>query len=373
MLRRAVSWLAHDTTLVLAEFLPKRIDDILPGVDNQEPSAEIMPSNYQSSLIQEIDDNKRYWQSRNLARVYLERDVISLLRKALTEVTLDVQRLHEVQEDSEDGKAKCVHYTTIGVLMQLLQSESAATTGKIRLYDSMHLNDPDEGNYLPRRISAESRFAWLADQHEFLALDEVDSPVNEIAYLASFVAGDKAADNLVFWRTYGREGRGCSIVCSLESKNVRKVLYGDEVKQAIDLLRPILTAITPIVTANDESVAALLADTVWSSLRSILYLYKSQAYDYERERRCVLPSSEVRSEEICYEYQDKPFEMPRIRHYVERPELSFNDLLPSGSLITIGPCVPQPTHVRRRLSAIANRTLDGQPEIRPSEIPYRLT
>ena len=332
-----------------------------------------MKSSYQSRLIQELDDNKRYWQSRNLARVYLEREVISLLRKALTEVLPDIQRLHEVQEDSDDGKAKCVHYTTIGVLMQLLQSESATTAGTIRLYDSMHLNDPDEGNYLPRRISAESQFAWLTDQHEFLTLDEVDSPVNEIAYLASFVAGDKATDNLVFWRTYGCEGRGCSIVCSFEPKNVRNVLYGDAVKQTIDLLRPILTAITPIVAANDESVAALLAETVWASLRGILYLYKSEAYDYERERRCVLPSSEVKPEEICYEYQDKPLEMPRIRHYVERPELAFNDLLPSGSLITIGPCVPQPTHVRRRLSTIANRTLAGQPEVRRSGIPYRLT
>ena len=332
-----------------------------------------MPSNYQSRLIQEIDDSKRYWQSENLAPVYLEREIIPLLRGALTEVLPDIQRLHEVSADSDDGMAKGVHYTTIGVLMQLLQSKHATTAGTIRLYDSMHLNDPDEWNYLARRISTESRFAWLADQHEFLGLDEVDSGVNEIAYLASFVAGDKAADNLVFWRTYGREGRGCSIVCSLEPKNLQNVLYGDDVEKAINLLRPILIAITPIVAANDKSVAALMAETVWSSLRSILYLYKSKAYDYERERRCVLPSSEVKPEEIWYEYQDKPFEMPRIRHYVERPELSFKNLLPSGSLITIGPCVPQPTHVRRRLRAIANRTLHGQPEIRRSEIAYRLT
>ena len=334
-----------------------------------------MQYNYQSLLIQELDNNKRYWQSPNLARVYLERNVVSLLRNALTEVLPDIQRLHEVQEDSDDGKAKGVHYTTIGVLMQLLQPEAAATAGTIRLYDSMHLNDPDEGNYLPRRISAESQFAWLADQREILSLDQYGNSVNEIAYMASFVAGDKAADNLVFWRTYGREGRGCSIVCSLEPKNVQKVLYGNDVDKAIDLLRPILDAITPIATANtnNESIAALLAETVWSSMRSILYLYKSGAYDYECERRCVLLSSEVKPNEISYEYQEQPLEMPRIRHYVERPHLSFNDLLPSGSLITIGPCVPQPTHVRRRLREISGRTLDGRPEIRRSEIPYRLT
>ena len=332
-----------------------------------------MPAKHLSDLSHELDANKGYWQYPNLVRDYLELKVIPLLRKALDEVLPDIQRLHVVRADPDGSKAKGVHYTTLGVLMQLLQPGSAATAGTVRLYDSMHLNDPDEGHYLPRRIAAESEFAWLDDPRELHGLDEVDGSVNEIAYLASFVAGDKAADNLVFWRTYGREGRGCSIECSLEPSGVRKILYGDAVEQAIDLLRPILDAITPVAAAADESVAALLAETVWSSLRSVLYLYKSDAYDYEREHRYVLRSSEVTPEEIRYEYQDKPLGMPRIRHYVERPEMSLDKLLPSGSLVTIGPCVPQPTHVRRRLREMAGRTLAGQPEIRLSEIPYRLT
>ena len=332
-----------------------------------------MQSDYLPRLIQEIDKGEDYWKSPKLVQLYIEREVLPLLRGALADVLPNIKQRHEVQADSANGKAAGVHYTTIGVLMQLLQSQGRATPGTLRLYDSMHLNDPDEGNYLPRRISAESQFAWLADRLDLLERDEVDSPVNEIAYMTSFVAGDKASDNLVFWRTYGLEGRGCSIVCSLEPKNLQQVLYGGDVTQTIDLLRPILTPLTPIVAANDEFIAALLAATVWSSLRRVLYLYKSRAYAYEDERRCVLPSSEVKPEDICYEYQDEPFGMPRIRHYLERSDLSINGLLPSGSLITIGPCVPQPNHVRRRLSTIANRALEGQPEIRPSEIPYRLT
>ena len=337
-----------------------------------------MESEARTRLIKEIEDNKAYWSSARLAHVYIGREIVPLLRSALTAVLPEIKRLHEVQadSDSDEGKTKGVHYTSIGVLMELLQNHDPGvreSAGTIRLYDSMHLNDPDEGNYLPRRISSEPDFKWLADQDELAGLDEVDSPVNEIAYLASFVAGDKAADNLVFWRTYGHEGRGCSIVCSIDHKDVQQVLYGKEVNKAIDLLRPVLTALTPVVAANGEEVAALLADTVWSSLRSVLYLYKSDAYDYEDERRCVVPSSEVEAEDVSYDYDDKRFEMPRIRHYVERPELSIKSLLPSGSRITIGPCVPQPNHVRRRLSAIANRTLKGRPEVRPSEIPYRLT
>ena len=332
-----------------------------------------MNSDHQARLIQAIEDSRDYWTTPNLALDYIDQNIVSLLRDALTEVVLEIKRLHEVEAESSDGTAKGVHYTTIGVLMQLLRSPGSASPGTIRLYDSMHLNDPDEGNYLPRRISLEPEFKWLEDPDEFLARDEPDGPLNEFAYLASFVAGDKAADNLVYWRTYGREGRGCSIVCSIDSKHMQKVRYGDDVNRAIDMLRPVLSALTPVAAANEEKVAALLAHTVWSSLRSVLYLYKSDAYDYEDERRCVVPSSEVKVEDVSYDYDDRPFGMPRIRHYVERSELSIKSLLPSGSLITIGPCVPQPNHVRRRLSTIASRTLAGSPEFRPSGIPYRLT
>ena len=324
-------------------------------------------------LIQEIDDGEDYWRAANLVRPYIEQTILPLLQGALDDILPAIKRRHEVHPDRPDERVASVHYTTIGVLMQMLQCQRRATPGTLRLYDSMHLNDPDEGNYLPRRISAEPQFAWLADRREHLHEDEIDGPANEIAYMASFVTGDAASDNLVFWRTYGREGKGCSMVCSITATYLQKILYGDNVKQTINLLRPVLASLTPIVTANDESIHDMLRDTVWSSLRSILYLYKSKAYDYENERRYVLPSSKVDPADIYYEYQDTPCGMPKIRHYLERPELSISDLLPSGSIITIGPCVPQPTHVRRRLSTIARRALKGHPEIRPSEIFYRQT
>ena len=328
---------------------------------------------YVHRLIEEIDNGQRYWNAANLVRPYIELKILPLLRGALADILPDIKRRHEVHPDRTNHRAAGIHYTTIGVLMQMLQCQQRPTRATLRLHDSMHLNDPDEGNYLPRRISGESQFAWLGDRRQLLQQDEIGGTVDEIAYIASFVAGDAASDNLVFWRTYGREGKGCSILCSVEAMYLQQVLYGEDIRQTIELLRPVLDSITPIVAVNDESIRDLLAATVWSSLRGILYLYKSTAYAYEHERRYVLPSSEVDPADIYYKYQDTPFGMPRIRHYLERPELSINDLLPSGSLITIGPCVPQPNHVRRRLSIIARRALEGQPEIRLSEISYRQT
>ena len=324
-------------------------------------------------LINEIDDGKRYWEAENLVRPYIEQKILPLLRGAQADILPAIKRRHEVHPDRTNHRAVGIHYTTIGVLMQMLQRQQCTTPTTLRLYDSMHLNDPDEGNYLPRRISGESQFAWLGDRRQLLHQDETGGTVDEIAYMASFIAGDAASDNLVFWRTYGREGKGCSILCSVEATYLQQILYGDGVKKTIELLRPILESLAPIVAANDESIHDLLAATVWSSLRSILYLYKSTAYAYEDERRYVLPSSEVDPADIYYEYQDTPFGLPRIRHYLERPELSINELLPSGSIITIGPCVPQPNHVRRRLSSIASRALEGRPEIRLSEISYQQT
>ncbi|MCY4477349.1 MAG: hypothetical protein OXC70_05115 [Gammaproteobacteria bacterium] len=338
-----------------------------------------MKSESLSGLTQAIKGGADYWKSKKLGRPYLEEVVLEKLQQAILDIVPDIKERHKVPADpNKKGRAASVHYTTIGVLMQLLQdqdraasSEKQITLGKLRLYDSMHLNDPDEGNYLPRRIAAEPNYAWLAERRDNLEQDEIEGPLNQIAYMTSFVAGKKATDNLVFWRTYGCEGTGCSIECSVEIKYLQQVLYGDAVIRTIEILQPILDSLTPIVEATDDSVRGLLAATVWSSLRNVLHLYKSSAYDYENERRYVLLSSEVKDADICYEYQDKPFGLPRIRHYLERPELDFNDLLPSGSVITIGPCVPQPNHVRRRLSILANRALQGRPEIRTSGIPYR--
>ena len=324
-------------------------------------------------LINEIDVGKGYWEAANLVRPYIEQKILPLLQGALADILPAIKRRHEVHSDRINHRAAGIHYTTIGVLMQMLQRQQCTTPTTLRLYDSMHLNDPDEGNYLPRSISGESPFAWLGARRQLLHQDETSGTVDEIAYMASFIAGDTASDNLVFWRTYGREGKGCSILYSVEARYLQQILYGNGVKKTIELLRPILESLAPIVAANGESIHDLLAATVWSSLRSILYLYKSTAYAYEDERRYVLPSSEVDPADIYYEYQDTPFGMPRIRHYLERPELSINELLPSGSIITIGPCVPQPNHVRRRLSSIASRALAGQPEIRLSEISYRQT
>ena len=321
------------------------------------------------ALKREIDTNEKAWKSPNLVHTYVKRMIIPLLEKALEHELPKIKQRHRVLPHNKDGTLSAVHYTSIGVLMQLLQKQNEF----LRLYDSMHLNDPDEGNYLFRRISYDDRFRWLEGNPKFAMLNGLDESFETLAYLTSFVVGENAQDNLVLWRTYGHEGKGCSIACKVESKYLERVIYGDDADETVSLLRPILEELTRIADASEEATHGVIREALRSSLRDVRYLYKSAAYDYEREHRYVLSDIDSLSEAIRYEYQDEPFGMPKIRHYLEREEFLFKDLIPSGSVITIGPSVAYPNQIRKRLSAITRLGLGGQPEFRISEIAYRQT
>ena len=140
-----------------------------------------MQTDHLSRLIQEIKENEDYWTEPNLARSYIEQILVPLLQSTLSEVLAELHLRHEEHAVSSGGKVRGVHYTTIGVLMQLLQTQGRQSPGVLRYYDSVHLNDPDEGNYLRRRISLDSQLAWLAHHHTHSDHDEIDSPFSEIA------------------------------------------------------------------------------------------------------------------------------------------------------------------------------------------------
>lgn len=97
-----------------------------------------------------------------------------------------------------------VHYTSLTAMVSM--SEAAANAhGKdpavvhpkpvFRLYDSVHLNDPDEGRYLLRQLA--EHYEWLADLP------------SRSAYIASFITPNDtgAIDSLSFlaclWRRRG--------------------------------------------------------------------------------------------------------------------------------------------------------------------------
>jgi len=190
-------------------------------------------------------------------------------------------------------------------------------------------------------------------------------------------------DNLAFWRAYGRNGEGCSLSFSLASplpKNFRKVCYGDK---HVDKFEKKLESFFNNRYAETNSFMVKIGEihpniqfsilkTIGEHMEKIRYLYKSKAYAYEKECRLVLLESDVESNDVCFECQDKNDSPARIRHYYEHPDLKIKKLLfSSESKIVIGPCVQNSDDVKYCIRTLLKRAkLDG-PSVTESDIEYR--
>lgn len=316
---------------------------------------------------------------------YVTDSVVPAMKNVVKDVCREIEKRHKLKEP-EDGKENFViHYTSIGTLVSMLQqaaknkqnavkdeqkSSKDETTASLRLYDSVHFNDPDEGNYFYRHLNLPRKYDWLGGKKE------------SHAYIASYIIPDTKrdmGDNLVFWRTYGKEGEGCSLELRIPSGRLGKVLYGPaEVQKTGKRLRSVLDSLSPLVSVSKSSlkekiqkVREKLAETVWESLARILYLYKSEAYAYERECRFVTHKSDIEEEKIYFEYKEQNNSTPRIRHYYEDEALAIEKILSSGSSITLGPCVPYRHDVYHCLEVLKREANLHGPQIRISTIPYR--
>ena len=294
--------------------------------------------------------------------------VCPVLEQALKDLCLQIEERHKVKSSEEENKF-IIHYTSIAVLVSMLQNASKSDkSSSLQLYDSVHLNDPDEGNYLALNL--------LSPKYDWLGKTDVRH-----AYVASFILpkSKDMSDDLVFWKTYGREGEGCSLSVRAPLPELREVFYGPEkenVKYTVKELQSVLELLDPLVEIDNplvrESIREKLAETIWKSLEKIRYLYKSEAYEYESECRFVILESEIEDKNnIRFEYQERNNSPARIRHYYEHKALQIKKLLESGSSITLGPCVPYRDNVLDCIKTLKDRVEGIGPEIKTSDIRYR--
>ena len=304
---------------------------------------------------------------------YVAGIICPVLRGVLDDLCRRIEERHKIEYSPQD-QVHVTHYTSIAALVSMFQDASRDNgQSSLRLYDSEHLNDPNEGNYITQN---------LPQKHKWLEQTDVRH-----AYMASFMLPKNEEDvsnNLVYWRTYGMGGEGCSLSLRAPLSRLRKVFYGSEkVKRTAKELWPVLDLLGPLLEANNPSlrkcIQEKLAETVWEPLEKIRYLYKGEAYEYENECRFVILQSDIEKDDICFEYQDRNNSPARIRHYYEHKDLCITRLLPSGSLVTLGPCVPYRENVRYCIETLKSRiaskhkTAGFGPEIRVSEISYRRT
>lgn len=329
-------------------------------------------------------------KNKDLASEYMNRHLGSALEEVLKEYWLQIEDRHKIEGAKNEEKIIVIHYTSIAVLISILKDacyeperenkeedrENSGTKVKptadyfrssFRLYDSVHLNDPDEGNYLVRYLKLFEKYDWLKEKKL------------THAYIASFILPNRKkdmSDNLVFWRGYGQEGEGCSLSVPILHSRLYKVIYGSEVKPTIEVINPVLESLDSLVaTCNQslrEDVGKKLAEVICKFLEKIRYLYKSEAYDYEKECRFVIAESEISDKsKICFDDQVRNNSPTLIRHYHEHNALEIKELLTTDCSITLGPCVPQPYNMSFYLYSLLRRANFMGPKIKISGITYR--
>ncbi len=335
-------------------------------------------TNSLNALIQVVNDGPEYWCYENLIDAYCTNMLVPKIEDAFSTIIPIIEARHKFACNDDNEDITCVHYTRTDILFRMLSENINVENSFFRLYDSVHLNDPDEGNYLLRQLTQCGRYPWLRSASDYVW----SASDREVAYIMSFVVGKNGRgieDNLVFWRTYGNEGKGCSLMFPVKAVHLKKVLYGNEVNQTLRALEPILNALSSIFVSDNkvpEIVRGKTIEEIYKQLKGIIYLYKSKAYEYENEARVVRLESEIKEEEkvekIHFDYQEGSVGSPRIRHYIEFECANLKTLLSSGSIITIGPTVPHQQNVLKCLEGIKRKIKHLGPQIKLSEISYRV-
>lgn len=301
-----------------------------------------------------------------------------------------IRQLHEHQR-VPGSTFSLAHYTSLDVMYKIL---SAGPEGVFRLYDSVHVNDPREGAATPEGRAITDALSSITEALGFVRSFSGGAvpPIRynaarfSTAYIWSLVgAADRAdpGDDLDFWRSYGRDGRGCSLTFfpflsgwpAELLAGLRNVHYGipespDYSKETMLLLR-IHNALSSVVDHLPD--LASLLKTIEPSLDECFarrFLIKDSAYASEKEVRFVVFPND----------RDVPhyhLANGQIRHYLELSEFKLESLLSSTTILRVGPAVP---HADDTLAALQRiwfqkwgKSSVPSIQVRPSLIPYRST
>ena len=289
--------------------------------------------------------------------------VIHLINQA-GKLQRKVEPNYQVGRDHEDdkGNVRVAHYTSLNTAYKLLQDPE---TQYLRLYDSVHLTDPQEGRYIfgdKDVFPPESVYdRWIAS---------AVSPAYSLSFFPVLESGNgssqPAFDHLAHWRAYGDNGSGCSLEISVPRSYLWTVKYGcEERKEAALRLQAYFDAAQPLFnqlkgfSKSDDEYDKLRDIACW--LLKIRFLHKHSAYEYEKEWRAItVPSSDmtIRNHQLA----------KSIRHFIEEEPFKMSKLLESKCRITIGPAVSHQADVVRSLQRFVT---DKKAEFVISKIPYR--
>ena len=315
-------------------------------------------------LTRRVESSSRW---RDVGSEPVSQLVIPALDSAMQLLALDIEGLHTVDDDDdiEGTTLPATHYTSLETVLGMLSQETEGGGASLRLYDSLHCNDPEEGNFLAHSLNSVPEHRWLVEGgtggHAYIASLNVDEEKRDLS------------DDLVFWRTYGNNGAGCSMTMNVEARLLRRVLYGEgKVARTRDLLLPILDVVKSLATRY-ESLRKEMSDTIWRRLEAIRFLYKNSAYDFEHECRVVLTTASdgFDQSKVSFEPRENVGVPSRVRHFYEMDELALKRTMTSESKLVLGPCVPDKYSVRLYLEHLWRQTELYHFRVEASDLPYR--
>ncbi len=288
--------------------------------------------------------------------------VLPPLRDILSDIVLSLHRPDPYPE-------RFIHYTSLSNIVSMFEQDQ----GRIRLYDANQSNDPLEGKYLTNALQFPDNYNWIDDAHPS------SFSAKSYAYTASFIAtlnDDSPQDNLTYWRTYGKEGAGCSLELVKPPPNLRSVLYGEDAVAATrDALLPIVEVLDPLAKVHTEAGRSV-SEAFWEALDAVRYLYKDKPYGYEQECRYIIADKDVDDEEVRFDARGSAVFPSRVRHYCTTKELDLHThLSTSDASITLGPSMnhvaPDVDELIRSLRLLLKKHgLEGV-SVTPSSISYR--
>ena len=347
-----------------------------------------------TALLQGVEEtltaagsNKRPRARREDAERVLSDNVYPSLRATLEELTTQtLSHDHEVPVANGSGfDGSVVHYTGLDVLLSILGGPDEPPEEKfLWLTDTVYSNDPGEGRFLLSNIEK--------------GYPVVFSERSPSVYVTSFINSrrdSRTQDDLIFWREYGREGQGCSIKVQspsflstdrqpdVDDQNylrVHPVVYqkskvdqlANKIEEVLKTIKSLLEFNWPAISVQKNDVLDRIKNEFWDSLGPLPYLYKSDAYQHERELRVIMCADNDirRKEDIKFSWSATNGDM-KIRRYVKHPALSAKSIIKSGTKITIGPTVQHPGHVLACIiDLLAQKNMHGV-DVERSMIDYR--
>ncbi len=246
-------------------------------------------------------------------------------------------------------KQSACHYSSLTVTDKIIISNE----NKLRFYNVAYMNDPEEGSVLLNILDK--------DLVDLFKIEKKEEEYN--VYLGSFLPAD-AEDELVMWRTYGKEkgeeAKGCSITINYQffdealstnaenNHQLYRVIYIDRNgkiigKEAESYNKKIKDLNSHFITINNfiskeklltDDFRISLSKLLNLSLSEIIYLFKFADYSYENELRVIIlaPVESKLVQIDNFQYPKKLYveSKKNIKEYIEK--------------IVLGPKVENPSH-----------------------------